>query len=150
MTASTGLGPLLAAEHAAIYGYGIAGAALVRAQASPDMLGAVRSGFDAHRQTRDQLTDVIAAAGGTPPPAEAAYQLPFDVTDAASALRLLTVLEDRVSAVAAYAVSQTDDTARSAAASGLSASAVRAAGLRRLLGLPAGRLTVPFPGLPAS
>ena len=149
MTAATGLEPLLAAEHAAIYGYGIAGAALVKAQAPLDTLAAVRSGFDAHRQTRDQLSDVIAAAGGTPPAAEAAYQLPFDVTDAASALRLLTVLEDRVSAVAGYAVSQSKDTARSAAASELSASAVRAAQLRRLLGLPAGRLTIPFPGLPA-
>jgi hypothetical protein len=148
MTASTGLEPLLAAEHAAIYGYGIAGAALVKAQASVDMLGAVRGGFDAHRQTRDQLTDAIAAAGGTPPPAEAAYQLPFDVTDAVSALRLLAVLEDRVSAVAAYAVSQSEGTARSAAAYELSSSAVRATRLRRLLGTPAGRITTPFPGLP--
>jgi hypothetical protein len=149
MTATTGLEPLLAAEHAAIYGYGIAGAALVKAQAPLEMLGAVRGGFDAHRQTRDQLTDAIAAGGGTPPPAEAAYQLPFDVTDSASALRLLTVLEDRVSAVAAYAVSQSDGTARSAAAYELSASAVRATRLRRLLGAPAGQLATPFPGLPA-
>jgi hypothetical protein len=149
MTGSTGLEPLLEAEHAAIYGYGIAGAALVRAQASLDILGAVRGGFDAHRGTRDQLVDVIAAAGGSPPVAEAAYQLPFDVTDAASSLRLLTVLEDRVSAVAAYAVSQSDGAARAAATYELSASAVRATRLRRLLGTPTGNLTTAFPGLPA-
>jgi hypothetical protein len=150
MTATTGLAPLLAAEHAAIYGYGVAGAVLVRAQASIAMLGAVRGGFDAHRETRDQLNDVIANAGETPVPAQAAYQLPADVTDAPSALRLLALLEDRVAAVAAYVVAGTDGAARTIAANELSSAAVRGTRLRQLLGTPTPSVTTAFPGLPAA
>jgi hypothetical protein len=144
---ATGLEPLLAGEHATIYGYGIAGAALVRMQASPDMLGAVRGGFDAHRQDRDQLTDAITAARAVAPPALAAYQLPFDVTDTASALRLLTLLEDRLAAVAAYAVAGTTGSGRGLAATILSAAAVRAARLRLLQGTPTAGVVDAFPGL---
>jgi hypothetical protein len=149
MTVVTGLEALLSAEHATIYGYGIAGAALVRGQASLAQLGAVRSGFDAHRQARDQLTDVITAGRGIAPPALAAYQLPFDVTDAASALRLVTLLEDRLSAVAAFAVAASNGTGRRLAAGILSGAAVRAARLRLLQGTPTPRVAVAFPGLPA-
>jgi hypothetical protein len=150
MSVATGLEPLLSAEHAAIYGYGIAGATLVRLQASVATLGAVRSGFDAHRQARDQLTDAITAGRGVAPPALAAYQLPFDVTDVASAMRLLTLLEDRVSAVATFAVGASKAADRGIAADVLSAAAVRAARLRLLQGTPTAVVAIAFPGLPAS
>jgi hypothetical protein len=150
MSVATGLEPLLSAEHAAIYGYGIAGAALVRLRAPVDLLGAVRSGYDAHRQTRDQLTDAITAGRGVAPPALAGYQLPFDVTDAASAMRLLALLEDRVSAVAAFAVGASNGTDRAITADVLSAAAVRAARLRLLQGTRAPGVAIAFPGLPAS
>jgi hypothetical protein len=150
MTVSTGLEPLLSAEHAAIYGYGLAGAVLVRTQASITMLNAARSGLDAHRQTRDQLADSIAAGGGTPPPPQAAYQVPFDVTDPASALRLLALLEDRVAATAAYAVANTDGVRRKLAADLLSTCAARGARLRLLMGTTAPGVAIAFPGLPAS
>lgn len=149
MTATDGLQALLGAEHAAIYGYGIAGAALVRAQAPSTFLAAVRGGFDAHRQTRDQLADSVAAAGANPVAALAAYQLPFAVTDTTSALRLLALLEDRVAAVAAYAVATSSGAGRRLAADDLSASAVRVARLRLLTGTPAAGVAVAFPGLSA-
>ena len=90
----------LAAEHAAIFGYGIAGARL-----DGPLLEAARQAETAHRARRDAL--LALGAGGTPPPAEAAYALPFPVTDAPSALRLAVHLEERSAAAWRYALGAT-------------------------------------------
>jgi hypothetical protein len=148
--ATAGLESLLAAQHAAIYGYGYAGAELVRLQAPLGALAAVRTGFDANRLIRDGVSDTIASLGGTPPPAAAAYQLPFVITDTAGALRLLVILEDRVSKVAAAAVATPGDASRRIAADVLSTSAERTTRLRLLLNTPASRAAIAFPGLPGS
>lgn len=144
--ATTGLESVLAGEHAAIYGYGVAGAVLVRAQASPTVIAAVRNGLDALRASRDQLTDAIAAAGGTPPLALAAYALPFPVRDQASALRLLIGIEDRLSHVAVAATGITAGTARLLCVDVLGAAAVRETRLCLLAGTPLSRAARSLPG----
>ena len=141
-----GLVSVLEAEHAAGYGSGAAGAVLVKLQAPVTMIAAARGGLDAHRVSRDRLSDAIAALGGTPPGALAAYQLPFALTDPSAALRLVITLEDRLCGIAATAAGST--AGRSLSADILGAAAVRAARLRLLSGVPTGRAIIAFPGLP--
>ena len=141
-----GLESVLEGEHAAVYGYGAAGAVLVRLQAPITLVAAARTGLDAHRVSRDRLDDAIAALGGTPPGALAAHQIPFALDNPAAALRLLITLEDRLCGVAATAAGST--AGRSMSADILTAAAVRAARLRLLAGLPPARGALTFPGLP--
>jgi hypothetical protein len=145
---TAGLESVLAGEHAAIYGYGVAGAVLVKLQAPVTMIAAARGGLDAHRVSRDRLSDAIATLGGTPPGALAAYQIPFALGNPAACLRLLITLEDRLCGIAGAAVASPDG--RTLSADVLGAAAVRAAQLRLLSGLPASRAAVAFPGLPKS
>src|ERR1700749_4196952 len=93
--ASTGvvaaLQAALAAENAAIFGYGVAGAHLTgssQATAGREWTG--------HNQARDSLTTMIASRGGVPAAAQASYRLPFRMHDAASAMSLAAYLEDGV------------------------------------------------------
>lgn len=145
---TAGLESVLVAEHAAIYGYGQAGAALVGLQAPVALLAATRSGYDALRASRDQLSDAIAAAGGTPPPALAGYALPFPLQTAAAVVRLLTGLEDRLCGVAATALESANG--RLLVSDVLSAAAVRAVQLRMLGGAPPAKAVNPFPGIPGA
>jgi hypothetical protein len=83
----------LAAEHATIYGYGVAGARLRGgAQASARTLWA------AHRAKRDRLAELISTRRGDPVPAAAAYRLPGRVTSQHTAGLLAAALEDRLAA----------------------------------------------------
>ncbi|MGH8867880.1 MAG: ferritin-like domain-containing protein [Actinomycetes bacterium] len=126
---------LLAAEHTAVYGYGVAGAHLRgrrRREAAADL--------DAHRERRDHLRALIAELGSTPTPAAPAYALPARVDDAGSAARLLVRLEESVAAYYADLVAMSHGDTRTFAALSLSDAAVRAARWR-------GR-AVHFPGLP--
>ena len=70
----------LAAEHAAVYGYGVAGAMLTRAA-----LAQARSHWTAHLVARDTLEAMLTELGAVPVAASPAYELPFAVTGAASA-----------------------------------------------------------------
>src|SRR5215475_15306056 len=95
MAATPGVVPALqaalAAENAAIFGYGVAGAHLTgssRAAAEQDWTG--------HNRARDTLAAMISARGATPAAAQASYQLPFRVHNASSAARLAAYLEDGV------------------------------------------------------
>ena len=74
------LADALAAEHATIYGYGVAGAFLRGA----DRRYAV-SALDTHLRIRDQLTALITARHASPVVTEPAYRLPMPVTDRPSA-----------------------------------------------------------------
>ncbi|NUQ97536.1 MAG: DUF4439 domain-containing protein, partial [Streptomyces sp.] len=84
----------LAAEHAAVYGYGVVGG-----QIRPERRTEARTAYDAHRARRDALTREVRDLGATPVAAAAAYALPFPVPDSAAAVRLATELEDRVAGV---------------------------------------------------
>lgn len=124
----------LAAEHAAVYGYGVAGgrvAAARRAEAT--------AAFHAHRARRDALVRTVRDLGGEPVASDAAYALPFAVPDAAAAVRLAAVLEDRVGYVYSDLVRAADGSLRRSAADALREAAVRAAHWRGS--------GVPFPGL---
>jgi hypothetical protein len=83
----------LAAEHATVYGYGVAGARLRDdAQESARML------WEAHRAKRDRLADMITARRVTPVAAAAAYRLPLRVSSARAAGLLMATMEDRLAA----------------------------------------------------
>jgi hypothetical protein len=139
---SEALAAALAAEHAAIYAYGLIGAHLDGGAADQ-----ARSAEAAHRSRRDSLILLLTGKGGTVPVASPAYALPFPVTDEASALRLAVEVEERTGAVWRAALPATEGAQRSSALNGLTDTAVRATRWRRAAGVtPA---TVPFPGRPA-
>ncbi|MCM2411359.1 MULTISPECIES: DUF4439 domain-containing protein [unclassified Streptomyces] len=124
----------LAAEHAAVYGYGVAGgrvAAGRRAEAT--------AAHHAHRARRDTLVRTVRDLGGEPVAAEPAYALPFAVPGPAAAVRLAAVLEDRVADVYSDLVRAAEGPLRRAAADALREAAVRAVRWRGS--------GVPFPGL---
>lgn len=120
----------LAAEHAAVYAYGVIGAVL------RDEDAAATAGYAAHRGRRDQL---MARLGSGAVAAEPAYAMPFDVDTARQARRLGRVVEQRCAAVYADVVSRTTGEARMLAANALTECAVR--------GLGWGADPSPFPGL---
>lgn len=111
----------LAAEHAAVYGYGVVGGRI-----GDDRLSQARDGYHAHRARRDALRRSVGDLGGEPESAAAAYALPFPVPDAAAAVRLAAELENRVAAVYADLVRATEGRQRVDAAAALREAAVRA------------------------
>jgi hypothetical protein len=126
---------VLAAEHAVVYGYGVAGAHLrggARRRAD--------DGWTRHRAGRDALEGQLAELGAEPAAPAAAYALPAPVTSADDAVTLLTLLEERLAAVWADAVASLHGQPRLQAVDGLTAAAVAAARWRGG--------SVPFPGLP--
>lgn len=135
--AVTALQNALAAEHAAVYGYGVVGARLPDDQQRAD----ARTAHAAHLARRDAWQRLLTGAGATPGAAAAGYQLPFAVTDAAGAGRLAAHIETRLTAVYADLVAALTGPQRSAAADALRESALRAGRW--------GAEPVPFPGLPA-
>ncbi len=135
------LAAALAAEHAAVFGYGVVGAHL-----DAGTVAAARDAEAAHRDRRDALLVRLANDGATPAPAAPAYTLPFPVTDRASALRLAIQLEERTGQAwrAVLPVARAAD--RKVALDALCDTAVRATRWRLAAGVaPA---VVPFPGRP--
>jgi hypothetical protein len=138
-TAAGSLVEALAAEHAAIFGYGVVGAHLDRSGQNT-----ARQAETAHRNRRDAVVARILAAEGTPPSAAPAYELPFEVEDRASALRLAIDLEEGTARAWRRALAGTADDDRKLALGGLVDCAVRATRWRRTAGVePA---VTPFPG----
>ncbi|MFE2159145.1 ferritin-like domain-containing protein [Streptomyces lydicus] len=111
----------LAAEHAAVYGYGVVGGRI-----AADRRKEAMAAYDAHRARRDALHREVRDLGGTPQAAAAAYELPFPVPDAAAAVRLAAELEDRLAAVYADLVRAGGRARRREAAGALREAAVRA------------------------
>ncbi|WP_299533182.1 ferritin-like domain-containing protein [uncultured Streptomyces sp.] len=112
----------LAAEHAAVYGYGVVGARSEGARRSD-----ATAAYDAHRARRDTLARTVRELGGDPVAASAAYALPFAVRDDGAAVRLAVVLEEGVAGACADLVRATDGDLRGVAALALREAAVRAA-----------------------
>jgi hypothetical protein len=126
----------LAAENAAVYGYGVAGAHLAGARRA----AAVRD-WVAHQTARDTLTAMLAARGASPAAAAAAYRLPFAVRGAAAAVSLAGYLEDRVCAAYLGLAGLSDLALREFGARALRVAALRAAAWRGS--------TLAFPGFEA-
>lgn len=127
----------LAAEHAAVYGYGVVGAMLA---GNPRSLA--HTDWIAHQDARDTLQQMLVKLGATPVAASPAYQLPFPVTGEASAVRLAAALEDGVTQAYLGLVAVTDRTLRSFGALAMQPPANRAVAWRGT--------TVAFPGMPAT
>ncbi|WP_030217813.1 ferritin-like domain-containing protein [Streptomyces bikiniensis] len=124
----------LAAEHAAVYGYGVVGGRI-----GTERRAEATAAYEAHRARREMLRRAVRDLGGAPAAAAAAYALPFRVTDPAGAVRLAAVLEDRVAGVYSDLVRATEGPARREAAAALKEAAVRAVRWRGA--------DVTFPGL---
>lgn len=124
----------LAAEHAAVYGYGVVGGRIGDGQRAE-----ARTAYDAHRARRDALVREVKDLGGRPVAASAGYALPFQVPDSAAAVRLAAELEDRVAGVYADLVRAAGGGRRTLAAEALRETAVRAVRWRGE--------SVAFPGL---
>ena len=133
------LAALLAAEHAAIYGYGVLGAHLD--DRTREL--ALRA-FEAHRSRRNALDTAMRARSLTPPTTAPAYDV--TVTDRSSALLLAQRIETDLCVLWRDLVGATDDAAlRTLATSGLQASAVQLVVWRRVA--KAVPLVDPLPGL---
>ncbi|ANB08875.1 hypothetical protein SAM40697_4918 [Streptomyces ambofaciens] len=111
----------LAAEHAAVYGYGVVGGRVGQGRRSE-----ARTAYDAHRARRDALAREVRDLGGEPVAAAAGYALPFAVPDSATAVRLAAELEDRVAGVYSDLVRAAEGGRRTTAAGALREAAVRA------------------------
>ncbi|MFJ5833084.1 ferritin-like domain-containing protein [Streptomyces sp. NPDC093089] len=121
MTALDAAQAALAAEHAAVYGYGVVGGR-IGTERRPEATAA----YEAHRARRDALRRTVRDLGGTPVASEAAYELPFRVADPAGAVRLAAILEDRVAGAYSDLVRATGGPLRREAAAALRETAVRA------------------------
>lgn len=131
----------LAAEHAAIWGYGVVGAA-TRGQTRDSASQALA----AHRDVRDQLISLLTARSAEPTTARAAYALPFPVVSAGDAARLAVVLEDGTAAAWVRVLGgAVERQIRKLGVDTLSATEVRAVGWRVAAGQTP--VTTPFPGL---
>jgi hypothetical protein len=112
----------LAAEQAASYGYGVAGAHLTgpafKAASTDSVL---------HERARDNLVKMITVLGASPRPAAVAYRLPVSVRTAGDAADLAADLE--LSVVSGYLslAAVPDPALRRLAARAMQAAAVRAA-----------------------
>ena len=137
--ARAGIGALqnaLAAEHAAVYGYGVVGAMLT----GPAQSGA-RADWIAHQVARDNLDTMLTRLGATPVAASPAYELPFPVANAQSAQKLAATLEDGVTRAYLALVAVSDPALRTFAAQAMQTAATRA--------FAWSGTTSAFPGMPS-
>lgn len=118
---------VLAAEHAAVYVYSVLGAQTSQS-AQPELYGRITSAFLTHRARRDQLIAMIGGLGADPVAAQAAYDVPADLsaTDRVTAAALR--LERGCAATYAYAVASTTGHRRSWATTALLDAAAREIG----------------------
>jgi hypothetical protein len=126
----------LAAEHAAVYGYGVAGAQLRGAD-----LANAKADWNAHQLARDNLEAMLTRLGATPVASSAAYDLPFAVSTQAAARRLAAELENGVTRAYLAMVAVSNPNLRFFAAKAMQTAANRATAWSGS--------TVAFPGMPS-
>ena len=136
-TEVTALQGALAAEHAAVYGYGVVGAMLAGQE-----LADARADWNAHQVARDALEAMLIKLRATPVAASPAYALPFAVTSANTAARLAATLEEGVTRAYLGLVAVSNPTLRAFAAKAMQASANRV--------LAWSGSTQAFPGMPSA
>lgn len=136
------LNEALAATHAAIWGYGVVGAAL-GADRSP-----AAASEEAHRGLRDRVTALLVERKAKPVGAKGGYALPFPVLSAVDAAALAVVLENGVAAAWVRVLDQAAErSTRELAVAAVGDAEVRAVGWRTAAGQTP--VTTAFPGLPA-
>ncbi|MBF6165734.1 ferritin-like domain-containing protein [Streptomyces gardneri] len=130
----------LNAEYGAVYAYGV-----IAAYASPERTRLIAEHTAAHRARRDTTADVLALGGATVPPPDAAYTVPFPVTDPISAARLAVTVESDVAVAWRSVVERgASMTIRRTGVDALTEAALRLATWQSILG--ANPPTVAFPG----
>ena len=135
---------VLAAEHAAVWGYGVVGAAL-----AADARGDAVAGEAAHRDLRDRVAELLDSRGVDPVAAEGGYALPFPVLSAHDAAMLAVTLEDGVSKAWVRLLDQAaQKSTRQLAVDSLAEAELRAVSWRTAAGRTP--VTSAFPGLPTS
>jgi hypothetical protein len=141
-TENAALREAVAAEHAAVWGYGVVGAAL-----DAGARGQATVSETAHRDVRDRIIELLDERSADPVAAEGAYALPFPVLSPTDGAALAVVLEDGVAAAWVRVLDQAvEHTTRELAIGALTGAEVRAVGWRLAAGQsPA---TSAFPGLP--
>jgi hypothetical protein len=132
------LDAVLTGEHAAIYGYGVLGAHL-----TGSALQLARDAEAAHRGRRDALLLRLTSASANPPAARPAYDLPYPVTNAASAMKLAIELEERTGVLWRVAIPETTGDQRKLCLDSLTDCALRAARWRRATGQQVGTVALP-------
>lgn len=142
-TENAALREALAAEHVAVWGYGVVGAAL-----GPEGRSRATAAEDAHRDVRDRVTALLADRKAEPVQEQAAYTLPFPILSAVDAAALGVVLEDGVEKAWVRVLDQAAErSTRELAVGMLSAAEIRAVSWRGAAGKKP--VTSALPGLPA-
>ena len=130
----------VAAEHAAIYGYGV-----VSAHVMPDDNELVSQSVAEHRDRREAALKILAERSQKAPLPAPGYQLPLVVSAQKTAAKLAVRMESDCAVAWRAVLEQTDsDSDREFAAKALSQCAVLAARWRKVLG--AWPVTEAFPG----
>jgi hypothetical protein len=141
-TENDALQKALAAAHAAVWGYGVAGAALGAEGRAP-----AAAAEAAHRDVRDSVTALLEERDADPVGAEGGYTLPFPVISAVDAAALGVVLEDGVAAAWVRVLDRAAQrSTRALAVETLSGAEVRAVAWRTAAGQTP--VTAALPGLP--
>jgi hypothetical protein len=143
-TENEALQKALAAEHAAVWGYGVVGAALGFEAREPAAAAEV-----AHRDARDRVITLLAGRSVEPVGAEGGYTLPFPVLSGADAAALGVALEDGVAGAWVRVLDQAAErSTRELAVEALSAAEVRAVGWR--IAANQSPVTKALPGIPTT
>lgn len=129
----------LAAEHAALYVFGVLGGRVSDSR-EPTLRDALTAAYTTHRARRDRLTAMVRAAGGEPVAAQLSYRLPTPCRTADQLRSAALTVERRCADVYAAAVASTAQADRRWAIDALTDCAVRQ--------LSFGGAPEPYPGLP--
>jgi hypothetical protein len=141
-TENDALQKALAAEHAAVWGYGVVGSALGVENRAP-----AATAEAAHRDVRDRVVALLEDRKVEPVGAQGGYTLPFPVLSAVDAASLGVVLEDGVAAAWVRVLDQAAERqTRELAVGVLGDTEVRAVAWRRAAGKTP--VTSALPGLP--
>lgn len=138
MTLAQSTQTALAAEHAALYVYGVLGGR-VSASAQPVLARRLAGTYGEHRGQRDELISMVRATGLDPVAASTSYELPNRARTASELERAALVTEQRCAAVYGDTVAGTSGATRNWAIGALVESAVRQLGF--------GGEPTPFPGI---
>ena len=141
-TENDALQKALAAEHAAVWGYGVVGAAL-----GPENRAPAATSEAAHRDVRDRVVALLEEREVEPVGAQGGYALPFPVLSAVDAASLGVVLEDGVAEAWVRVLGEAAErSTRELAVTVLGDTEVRAVAWRRAAGTTP--VTSALPGLP--
>ncbi|WP_113702822.1 ferritin-like domain-containing protein [Nonomuraea lactucae] len=132
------LGKALAAEHAAVFAYGLIGA-----RTTGRLRMEAARAFEAHRARRDQLRSLITSRGGRPVEPEPSYSLPVVPSTPAEAVRLAVHVETGMTAAYLELAACDDPALRKYAALAMQESVTRSYSFQP-------SIATAFPGMPGA